>query len=77
VSDINEDCRKRDLERLFGKYGSIKDIWIATYAPFYAFVGYKDRRDADEGQRKCDGASLGSGGKRIRVAHARPRMGRR
>ena len=49
LTDINEDCRKRDLEKLFGKYGSIKDIWIATYAPFYAFVGYKDRRDAEEG----------------------------
>merc|ERR1711936_137008 len=33
VGDINEDCRKRDLEKIFSKYGRLKEIWLATYAP--------------------------------------------
>merc|ERR1711973_938898 len=35
VGDINEDCRKRDLEKIFSKYGPLKEIWLASYAPFY------------------------------------------
>merc|ERR1712029_930275 len=41
VGDINEDCRKRDLEKIFSKYGPLKEIWLASYAPFYAFVNYE------------------------------------
>merc|ERR1711963_538224 len=47
VGDINEDCRKRDLERIFSKYGPLKEIWLATYAPFYAFVNYESRDDME------------------------------
>ena len=46
-SDINEDCRKRDLERIFQKYGPLKEIWLASYAPFYAFIVFRARRDAE------------------------------
>ena len=28
------------------KYGPLKEIWLASYAPFYAFVVYRNRLDA-------------------------------
>ena len=46
LSDLDEECRKGDLEDLFMKYGPLKEIWLASYAPFYAFVVYRDQRDA-------------------------------
>ena len=45
--DINEECRRRDLERIFQKYGPLKEIWLASYAPFYAFIVYQAKRDAE------------------------------
>ena len=47
IPDINEDCRKRDLERIFSKYGPLKEIWLATYAPFYAFINYESKSDME------------------------------
>merc|ERR1712156_963019 len=34
IGDINEECRKRDLEDIFSRYGPLKEIWLATYALF-------------------------------------------
>ena len=28
------------------KYGPLKEIWLASYAPFYSFVVYRNRLDA-------------------------------
>ena len=35
------------------KFGPLKEIWLASYAPFYAFVVYRSRQDA---QAACEGA---------------------
>ena len=43
---MDEECRKADLEEVFMKYGPLKEIWLASYAPYYAFVVYRDRMDA-------------------------------
>ena len=46
MSDLDEECRKADLERAFMKYGPLKEIWLASYAPFYAFIVFRNRLDA-------------------------------
>ena len=46
ILDLDQECRKADLERVFMKYGPLKEIWLASYAPFYAFVVYRNRLDA-------------------------------
>jgi len=71
VADINAECRKKDLERLFQKYGPLKEIWLASYAPFYAFIVYRSRRDAEHACSRADGVSVS--GRRIRVSMAKPR----
>jgi len=71
VADLDSNAGKRDLEKLFGKYGPLKEIWMARSVPCFAFVVYRYREDAEEGQRKADGSEVC--GRRIRVTIARPR----
>ncbi len=46
VVDLTEEARKKDLEKVFMKYGPLKEIWLASYAPIYAFVVFRNRLDA-------------------------------
>merc|ERR1712032_870654 len=71
VGDINEDCRKRDLEKIFSKYGPLREIWLASYAPFYAFINYESRGDMEYAAKRADGERVA--GRRIRVSIAKPR----
>jgi len=71
VADLDSNAGKRDLEKLFGKYGPLKEIWMARSVPCFAFVVFRYREDAEESQRKADGSEVC--GRRIRVTVARPR----
>jgi len=71
VADLDSQASKRDLEKLFGKYGPLKEIWMARSVPCFAFVVYRYREDAEEAQRKVDGIEVCS--RRVRVTIARPR----
>ena len=51
IADLDEECRKADLEEVFMKYGPLKEIWLASYAPYYAFVVYRDSSDAQVAYR--------------------------
>ena len=68
------------------KYGPLKEIWLASYAPYYAFVVFRDRMDAQvchscvvstsyyTTQSACEGADgTRVSGRRIRVSQAKPR----
>jgi len=59
------------LERIFSKYGPLKEIWLATYAPFYAFINYESKSDMEYACQRTDGEKIA--GKRIRVSKAKPR----
>ena len=71
VADLDSQASKRDLEKLFGKYGPLKEIWMARSVPCFAFVVFRHREDAEEAQRKVDGQEVCS--RRIRVTIAKPR----
>lgn len=71
VADLDSQATKRDLEKLFGKHGPLKEIWMARSVPCFAFVVFRYREDAEEAQRKTDGIEVC--GRRIRVTIARPR----
>jgi len=53
------------------KYGPLKEIWLASYAPYYAFVVYRDRMDAQDACEGADGVRIA--GRRLRVSLAKPR----
>ncbi|KAG1673055.1 Serine/arginine-rich splicing factor 7 [Nymphon striatum] len=65
------DCSKREIERVFEKYGKLREVWLARNPPCFAFVVYDSKDDADEALRHLDGTMLCGG--RIRVTIARPR----
>ena len=33
-------------QSLLDRYGPLKEIWLASYAPFYAFIVFRNRLDA-------------------------------
>merc|ERR1712059_140122 len=55
VADLTEECRKKDLERIFMKFGPLKEIWLASYAPFYAFVDFRKEDPGESGQAEAYG----------------------
>ena len=40
-----------DLEDAFGKYGPVKNVWVARRPPGFGFVEMEDRQDAEEAVR--------------------------
>merc|ERR1712184_230134 len=71
VADLDVGANKKDLEKVFGKYGPLKEIWMARSVPCFAFVVYRYKDDAEDAARKCDGIEIC--GRRVRVTMARPR----
>ena len=42
------------------KYGPLKEIWLASYAPFYAFIVFRNRLDAQVSLRASERPVRGS-----------------
>lgn len=55
VSDLAVGVSRKEIEKVFAKYGPINEIWVATNPPCFAFVNYKHRSDADKAIREGDG----------------------
>lgn len=71
VADLDSRAEKRDLEKMFGHYGPLIEIWLAKSSPCFAFVVFRYKDDADEACHATDGDDIL--GKRIRVTVAKPR----
>jgi len=71
VSPLNPRTSRRDIEKLFGKFGPINEVWMATNPPCFAFVNFKHRDDAEEAIRAMDGKSIDNS--RVGVSFARKR----
>ncbi|KAL1283006.1 RNA-binding protein [Trichinella pseudospiralis] len=61
----------------FSKFGKISEIWLATYAPFYAFIVYKTREDAEEAVHRLNGSYIRNCKVRVSLALPRRRYGPR
>jgi arginine/serine-rich splicing factor 7 len=71
VADLDANATKRDLEKAFGKFGPLKEIWMARSVPCFAFIVYRYREDAEEAMKGTAGLEIND--RRIRVTYARPR----
>jgi len=65
VGGLHEEANKYDLEDAFGKYGPVKNVWVARRPPGFGFVEMEGRQDAEEAVRMLDGAKIV--GMRIKV----------
>ena len=54
VGDLNERVTQDDLERAFSRYGEIKEVWMARNPPSFAFIVFRDARDAAAALRDMD-----------------------
>ncbi|KRZ78244.1 RNA-binding protein Rsf1 [Trichinella papuae] len=77
IGDIDDTITKADLEDAFSKFGKISEIWLATYAPFYAFIVYKTREDAEEAVHRLNGSYIRNCKVRVSLALPRRRYGPR
>lgn len=71
VSDLAAGVSRKEIERVFSKFGTINEIWVATNPPCFAFINFKHRSDADKAIREVDGKVIGSS--RAGVSWARTR----
>ncbi|UJR28124.1 hypothetical protein I4U23_009380 [Adineta vaga] len=71
VSPLNPRTSRRDIEKIFGKYGAINEVWMATNPPCFAFVNFKHRNDAEDAAQAMDGKTIDNS--RIGVSFARKR----
>jgi len=71
VSPLNPRTSRRDIEKIFSKFGSINEIWMATNPPCFAFVNFKHRADAEDAMQSMDGKMIDNS--RVGVSFARKR----
>lgn len=56
VGDLPKDATEKELERAFGFYGPIRNVWVARNPSGFAFVEFEDARDAEDAVRALDGS---------------------
>lgn len=54
VADLTESVTQHDVEKTFGRFGEIAEVWMAKNPPCFAFVVYKDKEDAADAIREMD-----------------------
>lgn len=55
VGNLGSSCSKTEIENAFGKYGALRNVWVARNPPGFAFVEFEDSRDAEDAVRALDG----------------------
>eukprot|EP00092_Neocalanus_flemingeri_P039974 GFUD01043543.1.p1 GENE.GFUD01043543.1~~GFUD01043543.1.p1 ORF type:complete len:336 (+),score=95.69 GFUD01043543.1:50-1057(+) len=66
LGGLGNDCRERDIEKLFRGFGELRNINIKGQ---FGFLEIDDKRDAEDAIRDVNGQSF-NGGSRIRVEFA-------
>ena len=75
VGNLDTRATERDVEKEFGHYGRLREVWVARTPPGFAFVEFEDGRDAADAVKHMDGRRILN--QRIRCEPARgPPRGR-
>merc|ERR1712141_669398 len=65
IGNLGNNASKYEIEEAFGKYGPLRNVWVARNPPGFAFVEFEDPRDAEDSVRGLDGTRVC--GQRVRV----------
>jgi len=65
IGNLGNNASKYEIEDAFGKYGPLRNVWVARNPPGFAFVEFEDPRDAEDSVRGLDGTRVC--GQRCRV----------
>ncbi|CAF0820301.1 unnamed protein product [Rotaria sp. Silwood1] len=71
ISPLNPRTSRRDIEKIFSKFGTINEVWMATNPPCFAFVNFKHRADAEDAIQSFDGKMIDNS--RVGISFARKR----
>lgn len=55
MGNLGSSASKHEIENAFGKFGQLRNVWVARNPPGFAFVEFEDRRDAEDAVRDLDG----------------------
>ena len=74
VGNLGNNASQHDIESIFKKYGTLRNVWVARKPPGFAFVTFVHYGDAQDAIRDLDGTRLFQGhsvyGNRIHVKMA-------
>jgi len=76
VGNLGSNTARGDLESSFGKYGALKNVWVARNPPGFAFVEFEDPRDAEDAVRAMDGTRICGSRVRVEMSSGRSRRER-
>ncbi|XP_047525965.1 RNA-binding protein 1 isoform X1 [Pieris napi] len=77
VGNLGTNASKYEIEKIFSKYGSIRNVWVARNPPGFAFVEFEDPRDAEDAVRGLDGTRCCGTRIRVEMSNGRTRRDRR
>ncbi|CAG9818021.1 unnamed protein product [Phaedon cochleariae] len=75
VGNLGSSASKHEIESAFGKYGPLRNVWVARNPPGFAFVEYEDPRDAEDAVRGLDGTRCCGSRVRVEMSSGRARRG--
>ena len=58
IGNLGNNASKYEIEDAFGKYGPLRNVWVARNPPGFAFVEFEDARDAEDSVRGLDGTRV-------------------
>jgi len=76
VGNLGNNASKNELESAFGKYGPLKNVWVARNPPGFAFIEFEDPRDAEDACSHLDGTRVCGSRVRVEMSNGRSRGGR-
>ncbi|GAU99040.1 hypothetical protein RvY_10096 [Ramazzottius varieornatus] len=71
VAGINEGITEDEVKTAFGKYGSVKEMWMSQDPPRFGFIVLSSQEEAEDCISNLNDSDLHGGN--IRVAWAKPR----
>ncbi|XP_072935290.1 RNA-binding protein 1 isoform X1 [Epargyreus clarus] len=77
VGNLGTNASKYEIEKVFSKYGGIRNVWVARNPPGFAFVEFEDPRDAEDSVRSLDGTRCCGTRIRVEMSNGRTRRDRR
>ncbi len=69
VGELSDSVKKSDLETEFGRFGKLREVWVAHNPPGFAFIDFVNRSDTLRAMRQMNGKHYC--GSKLRVEFAK------
>lgn len=73
VGGLTRTANREEIERAFGHYGKLKNVFVARNPPGFAFVEFDEPQDAEDSVRALDGRLVCGVRVRVEISHGKSR----